>query len=449
MFTTQQRIQIIVEAIDKATGRLAPVQRQIRSVQHGLSGLTEQIETQRRVGNQWVTTQRVMRTGLQRFKMEMLSVMFFGMGMYHMFMSWLRPAMESYGIFEMFGTMLEDLFLPIIEEIYPFLEGIMEWFMELPEPAKKVIGALVLMGAIFGGLLMILGMVTLGLSGLAMVGGKFVIAVTLVSAAITAVILLFSNWGSVIDWLKGVWSSFAEYLSNLWNNLLRIASNVFNGIFGHVAHAWTLTDTKTTSVWSRIKSFLVGIWESLLNTVRAISESIWNAIKQTWNAIWEYISGIAKHIYDTVVESFSGLIDWIFDWGVKFVSNMVAGLKATGSKIANTLWGLIPEPFRSAIRTGRKIVLDIVGVITGHWHKRVRTYQYGGVVPGRLGEPVPIIAHGGERFLGIRGGGYGFGGVIYFNPTYYVYVSDKAEFESMLKENNEKIVEELRRMIGG
>ena len=31
------------------------------------------------------------------------------------------------------------------------------------------------------------------------------------------------------------------------------------------------------------------------------------------------------------------------------------------------------------------------------------TYQYGGIVPGPVGVPVPIIAHGGERFLGVRG----------------------------------------------
>ncbi len=34
-------------------------------------------------------------------------------------------------------------------------------------------------------------------------------------------------------------------------------------------------------------------------------------------------------------------------------------------------------------------------------------YQYGGVVAGPIGQPVPIIAHGGERFLGAGGGGGG------------------------------------------
>ncbi len=34
-----------------------------------------------------------------------------------------------------------------------------------------------------------------------------------------------------------------------------------------------------------------------------------------------------------------------------------------------------------------------------------RSFQYGGVVPGAIGQPVPIIAHGGEQYLGAGGGG--------------------------------------------
>jgi hypothetical protein len=36
-------------------------------------------------------------------------------------------------------------------------------------------------------------------------------------------------------------------------------------------------------------------------------------------------------------------------------------------------------------------------------------YQHGGTVPGPLGKPVPVIAHGGERFLGTQNSGSGGG----------------------------------------
>jgi hypothetical protein len=73
------------------------------------------------------------------------------------------------------------------------------------------------------------------------------------------------------------------------------------------------------------------------------------------------------------------------------------------------------------------------------------TMQYGGVVPGKFGEPTPIIAHGGERFEGIHEGGGE--NIINFSPIYYITVSDKKEMESMLKANNNSMIAELKRMV--
>jgi len=52
-------------------------------------------------------------------------------------------------------------------------------------------------------------------------------------------------------------------------------------------------------------------------------------------------------------------------------------------------------------------------------------FQRGGIVPGPIGRPVPIIAHGGEVFAGARGG---------FGPTVNVYVSGSVVTETDLAE---------------
>ena len=61
--------------------------------------------------------------------------------------------------------------------------------------------------------------------------------------------------------------------------------------------------------------------------------------------------------------------------------------------------------------------------------------QHGGIVPGAIGEPVPIIAHGGERFLGV---GAGAGGDTYqFNfPN---YVGSRTELIQLIREGLLKI----------
>ena len=72
-----------------------------------------------------------------------------------------------------------------------------------------------------------------------------------------------------------------------------------------------------------------------------------------------------------------------------------------------------------------------------------RAFQQGGVVPGNLGTPVPIIAHAGERIIPAGKNG----GSIVINATYNVNVSDKREFEIMLRENNIKLSEDVRRLV--
>lgn len=73
-------------------------------------------------------------------------------------------------------------------------------------------------------------------------------------------------------------------------------------------------------------------------------------------------------------------------------------------------------------------------------------FQRGGIVPGGLGNPVPILAHGGERIIP-AGRSMGASENIIINATYNVTVADKREFESMLRENNIRLTEDVRRLV--
>lgn len=46
---------------------------------------------------------------------------------------------------------------------------------------------------------------------------------------------------------------------------------------------------------------------------------------------------------------------------------------------------------------------------------KLPSFKYGGIVPGPAGQPVPIMAHGGERFLGVGNNGGGGGGSLTVN----------------------------------
>ena len=57
-----------------------------------------------------------------------------------------------------------------------------------------------------------------------------------------------------------------------------------------------------------------------------------------------------------------------------------------------------------------EIVTDIAGAGVP-----IPSAQFGGIIPGPLGRPVPIIAHGGEQFLGVGGVGGGGSSVVNIN----------------------------------
>ena len=78
-----------------------------------------------------------------------------------------------------------------------------------------------------------------------------------------------------------------------------------------------------------------------------------------------------------------------------------------------------------------------------------KQFKSGGVIPGKIGEPMPIIAHGGERFMGISGG-YPRGGesTIIFSPTINISgAGDKYELERMIRDNNDRMISDLRRQV--
>ena len=67
-------------------------------------------------------------------------------------------------------------------------------------------------------------------------------------------------------------------------------------------------------------------------------------------------------------------------------------------------------------------------------------YAFGGIVPGPIGAPVPIIAHGGEEFLGKSGGTSG-SSVIINNPTFM----DESSMRDFARRVNGYVQQEGRR----
>jgi len=109
--------------------------------------------------------------GMKGFRMEMLGVMFFGLSLTNFFKGLLKPAFETAGIFEILGTTLKVVFLPIALALMPIILKISEFFMNLSDSSKLLLGKLAILGVIFGTALFVIGQFALGIGAIILVFG--------------------------------------------------------------------------------------------------------------------------------------------------------------------------------------------------------------------------------------------------------------------------------------
>ena len=108
---------------------------------------------------------RMVIQGMQGFRFEALSALFAGMQLQRMATNLLTPAFELAGIFELFGTILELLFLPAALSVLDWVIDLLNWVTELDEETKMFLGLLVVGIGIFGALTFALSMLNMVLSG--------------------------------------------------------------------------------------------------------------------------------------------------------------------------------------------------------------------------------------------------------------------------------------------
>jgi len=161
-----ERITILTEVIDLATGKLREIRSQILRTSDAQRTTTQHYDKmangQKKLRK--TTTQTI--KGMHRFRMELLSVMFFGMALNRVFMGMLQPAMEATGIFELLSVTLLSVFMPVALEMLETLLWWSEAFMALDPAAKLFTGRVVAMGAAASAGLMAFGMLGLGIDGM-------------------------------------------------------------------------------------------------------------------------------------------------------------------------------------------------------------------------------------------------------------------------------------------
>ena len=149
-------------------------------------------------------------------------------------------------------------------------------------------------------------------------------------AAITAIILIIQNWGSISQWFGDLWVSITTTLQEVWNNVKEFFMNCWQGI----------CDT-AISIWTAIKDFFVNIW----TTISEFFSNIWNGIKEVATNIWNGITTTISNVINGIKDTISNVLNTIKTiW-----NNIWNGLKATVTNIFNGIWNVIKGVINSIL----------------------------------------------------------------------------------------------------
>ncbi|UWQ59967.1 phage tail length tape measure family protein [Leisingera caerulea] len=280
------------------------------------------------------------------------------------------------------GDVKEELGAQIVPFLKPVVESVkegVEWFAALDPEVKRNVVVFGGLAAVIGPIVGALGLVSLGVSGIATAFGGLtaVLLANPIVAAIAAVAggayLIYRNWDGISAWFAQVWEGLRGVFSAGWEGLKSLLLNytapgLIYQNWGSIAEwfeaRFAQVRTAFSIAWSGIKGILSGQYSP--------SEMIYSL----WSGIGSWFSALAPQLTAAFTDLWEAIRAEVAQWGARFVavgSDIVQGmidgikqkwvdLKSTvadlGSGVAQTVKDMLG--IRSPSRVFKGIGRDVV-----------------------------------------------------------------------------------------
>jgi len=180
-------------------------------------------------------------------------------------------------------------------------------------------------------------------------------------------------------------------------------------------------------------------WTAAMATSAADLNDATTRLKAAWNNI--RFTLIEELKLDERLDKLSEFLKKVPVWleaNKDTINSMVEVVKAVGKAIEYffKLWEWLTKMNVLAYEVGFRFETNVEAPNipdVSEWDQRMVPMQHGGIVPGRFGEPVPVMAHGGELVSGLHGEAMG----TTVNISMGNYLGDEGslrEFARMLKD---------------
>lgn len=395
-----ESVVVTLEVFDKASGKFNNFSRTIKEIDTTTNRITSTFHKFNTQNQRWETQFKKTTEGLERFKFELLSVMFFGMALDRVFGGLLQRQFQLFGITELFSSVLTVMLLPIMNLLLPLFLKLADFLFNLPEGVQLAIGVFVLFGAILGKFLFIFGTLGLGIQGL-------IKTFPFLGGVIKAVQGIFTGLGSTAILVVGIIIALVLGMIDAWRKnflgMKRVVEDFVSGV---------------RRIFNGVITFFKGIFNLIKGIFTGNFDLAAKGVKQIFVGLFNFITGILKTIGSAITAIFIGalnvvrrVLEFIIK-GIGFLFSKIPGLKNIGESVSR------------------------FGGVIG-------SFQTGGIVP----QTGPFLLHKGEQVIPTNK--VGKEGEINFMPTININasVNNDIDMRRLSEEINRRLATEFERII--
>lgn len=230
------------------------------------------------------------------------------------------------------GDVLARLANEILPPVADGISAIGDFFAAMPEPVQNFV-------AVLGGLIVVLttlaptiAAVALAVTNLEISLLPIILTVAGIAAAITAVIVIFQNWDSIVQWFREQWSNFTAALGDMWESFCTWFEEKMNDIATWFSD---LSDDISKGV-DDIVNFFAELPSNLKKWLDKTIDNIagWGSkmIKKGVQAARDMIDGIA--------DFFKELPGKALEWGADMIDGFVEGIKDAAGGVVDAVSGV-------------------------------------------------------------------------------------------------------------
>lgn len=316
------------------------------------------------------------------------------------------PLQELKGSFNELKDSLAPIGQTIIEALKPIVDVIGDIagaISGMPEVVQTFIVAFGGVLAVVAAVLPIIAMLGAAAGAAGVTIGAFVTTTLLpivgiiagIVAAITAAILIFQNWGTIVDWLKNLFSTFGidigaifttiyetisvavqavvDFVMQIWGTLvawwnennaliMQTASTIWNGISTVITTILNVLAPFIQGIWTAIQATVMTVWELIkniittaMNVILGVIKAVMQAINGDWSGAWNTIKGVGETIWNGIKNHISTVINGI----AAVIASVLGGILGTVERIWNGIQSAIEGPINAA-KDAVKAAIDAI-----------------------------------------------------------------------------------------